>query len=115
MSGEKQRLIKLLGTMSLQHLQSLLDYAEFLLQKSSAESEPDEKLQPLDHCRPEDENVVNAIKRLRTRYFMLNTDILFNETSTLMGQFIIHGREAEAVIDDLETLFDEHFQNYLQS
>lgn len=115
MSSEKKRLIKLLATMSLQHQRSLLDYAEFLLHKSSADTEPEERLQPLDQSRPENENVVNAIKRLRVCYFMLNTDVLLNETSILMGQFIMQGREAEAVIDDLETLFDDHYQKYLQS
>jgi len=45
----------------------------------------------------------------------LNTDVLLNETSSLMTQHIVQGRDAVEVIDDLETLFDQHYQNYLQS
>ncbi len=115
MSKAKQRLSKLLEDMDPEQQQSLLDYAEFLLHKSSDTETSQAKQQPLEQPRPQDENVVAAIKRLRASYFMLNTDDLLNETSTLMAQFMIKGREANAVIDDLENLFDNHYQKYLQS
>lgn len=100
-----------------QQRNSLLDYARYLSHQSEGVLDDDkteqEKLQPLATSRPENENIVNAIKRLRASFFMLNTDDLLNETSTLMGQFMIHGRQADEVIDDLEKLFDNHYQNYL--
>jgi len=117
-SNELQRLTNLLEGMSLQQKRSLLDYAEFLKQKSSAIEqvpEPEEKLQPQHTLRPENENIINAIKRLRATYHMLNTDSLLNETSSLMTQHIVHGREASDVIDELEILFDYHFNKYLES
>ncbi len=115
MGKATQRLSKLLQAMSPEQQQSLLDYAEFLLHKSAADESPQQKHQPLEHPRPQDENVVAAIKRLRASYFMLNTDDLLNETSALMAQFMIQGREADAVIEELEDLFDNHYQKYLQS
>ncbi len=104
--------------MSREHKRSLVDFAEFLKQKSRQSEqnfESQEKLQPLKQPRPDEENIINAIKRLRASFFMLNTDTLLDETSSLMTQHIVHGREAVEVIDDLETLFDQHYQNYLQS
>lgn len=117
MSSERQRLVKLFDGMSEQHRKSLLDYAQYLNQQSSAASEDNEqeKHSPLESPRPENENVVNAIKRLRTRYFMLNTDGLLNESSALMAQFMMQGREAQEVIDDLEKVFENHYQKYLQT
>ena len=118
MSNELQRLTRLMEGMSHEHKRSLVDYAEFLKQKTqqlTQNVDPQEKLQPLPHPRPEGENIINAIKRLRATYHMLNTDSLLDETSSLMTQHIVHGRAAIDVIDDLETLFEQHFQKYLQS
>ncbi len=118
MSNELQRLTRLLDGMSKENKRSLIDYAEFLKQRSvqgEQSLEPPQKLQPVDNPRPDKENIINAIKRLRATYFMLNTDGLLNETSSLMTQHIVHGRDAVEVIDDLEVLFEQHYQNYLQS
>ncbi len=118
MSNELQRLTQLLNGMSPEHKQSLIDYAEFLKQKSKQDvqqQEPQEKLQPNASSRPDEENIINAIKRLRASYFMLNTDGLLNETSSLMTQHIVHGRAAIEVIDELEILFEQHYQHYVQS
>lgn len=118
MGSEKQRLIKLFEEMNDQRRTSLLDYALYLSQQPS--KMPDdvlkeqEKSQPLKTPRPDNENIVNAIKRLRASFFMLNTDGLLNETSALMGQFMVQGRAAEEVIDDLEIMFNSHYQIYLK-
>lgn len=118
MVSDKRRLVKLFDGMNDQYKNSLLDYASYLAQQSSKSpadiSEEQEKLQPLETTRPDNENIVNAIKRLRASFFMLNTDDLLNETSALMGQFMIHGREAEEVIDELEEVFQKHYQSYLK-
>lgn len=117
MSVNRQRLLDLFKSMTPQQQQSLLDYAAFLLQQESSADrlETQEKLQPLATERPENENVVNAIKRLRVSYFMLNTDDLLNASSTLMAEFMLQGREAAEVIDDLEQLFENHYKTYLES
>ncbi len=122
MSLQSRQIAGLFQKLSAESQQSLLDFGEFLLQRESADETSGEpavdagqKHQPLHHPRPDDENIINAIKRMRATYFMLNTDELLNETSSLMTQHIVHGREASAVIDDLEALFESHYQKYLQS
>ncbi len=117
MSAQRRRLLELFNSMDQQQQQSLLDYAAFVHHQSSLDkdSNTQEKLVPLKTERPDNENVVNAIKRLRKAYFMLNTDNLLNESSTLMAEFMLQGREADAVIDDLEQLFEKHYKQYLES
>jgi len=117
---QSKKLIAIFDTLSTDSQQSVLDYAEFLSQRdcaiqSSVPDEPDQKQQPVHKPRPENENIINAIKRMRATYFMLNTDELLNSTSALMTQHIVHGRAADEVIDELEALFESHYQKYLQS
>ena len=117
MSNESRRLVKYFNEMNEQQKNSLLDYARYLGQQNStgSPSAEQQKHKPLESPRPENENVVNAIKRLRASYFMLNTDVLLNESSALMAQFMIQGRDAKEVIDDLEILFENQYQKYRQT
>jgi hypothetical protein len=117
MSASSKRLVDLFKAMSEQQQQSLLDYASFLHHQSmqAGEESKQEKLKPLVQPKPDNENVVNAIKRLRSCYFMLNTNDLLNESSTLMAQFMLQGREADEVIIDLEQVFENHYEKYLES
>jgi hypothetical protein len=113
----KQQLLNCFDQLDEPGQNSLLDFAQFLLQKSepdTAEVVP-QKQQPIPHPRPQDEKVISAIKRLRASYFMLDTDGLLNQTSSLMTQFMMQGRPANEVIDDLEQLFNDHYQKYLES
>ena len=116
--NDKQQLLKLWETLSPEARSSLLDFTEYLAHKSVMKpveggSLTLEKKQPVNIPRPEAENVINALKRLRTSYFMLNADGLLNEASSLLTQFMVHGRDSVSVIDDLETLFELHFRKYL--
>jgi hypothetical protein len=115
---EKQKLVQLFEGLDQQGRDSLMDYADFLfnkLQQNAPAKEQNIKHQPLDHPRPEEESVLAAIKRLRASYFMIDTDGMINQTSSLVTQFMLQGRPANEVIDDLEQLFNEHYQNYLDS
>ena len=118
MAATNKRLLELIKGMDEQQQRSLMDYAEFLHQKSPDSDvlpQSNEKLSPLDLARPEGENVMIAIKRLRACYFMINTDAMLNETTSLMTQYMMQGRDAVEVIDELEALFNQHYQDYLQS
>lgn len=119
-NGQSKKFIAIFNKLSADSQQSVQDFAEFLSQRDCAKqpsvpAEPDQKQQPLHQPRPENENIINAIKRMRATYFMLNTDELLNSTSALMTQHIVHGRAADEVIDELEALFESHYQKYLQS
>ncbi len=89
--------------------QALLEYAEFLVARHG---DTLETATPLDIPRPDKETVVKAIKRLSATYPMLDRAKMLNETSVLVTQHVMHGRDAVAVIDELEILFRRHFEQY---
>jgi Ca2+-binding EF-hand superfamily protein len=111
-NSAEQRLRKLFRELSGEDQKTLLDFAEFLAGRAVSEEGvlPD----PLEIPRPESESVVKAIRRLSEAYFMLDKDHMINETSALMAQHIMQGRDAAEVIDDLEQVFARHYQNKLE-
>lgn len=113
LSDEKRKLLKLYAALNEQDKISLLAFAEFLLQRAEPDTEtggqaplPEPRLIP----RPEEESVVAAIKRLSESYHMLERSALLTETSSLMTAHVMHGRTADEVIDDLEALFQRHYE-----
>lgn len=100
-------------SLSAEAQQSLMDFAEFLSQRDG--NMPAEKLQKLDISRPADESVVAALKRLNLCYPMIERKLVFHEASSLMTEHIMQGRDATEVIDELEQLFENHYQEYLQT
>ena len=98
----------------------LLEFAEFLLLRHGSDgaeespSAPAAKIPaPLDIPRPAEESVVKAVKRLRATYPMLDAKKLLNETSALMTQHVMQGREQIEVIEELEILFRTHYEKLL--
>ena len=91
--------------------QTLLQFAEFLEQKADDNiiGQPEEIPKPVLQERPAEETVVGAIKRLTAGYPMLEKEKLFNETSVLMTKHIMQGHEAHLVINELEVLFQRHY------
>lgn len=45
---------------------------------------------------------------------MLEKEILFHQTSSLMTQHIMQGRDPKEVIDELEEIFKKQYENYLR-
>lgn len=87
---------------------TLLRFAEYLAQDSSGETPG--QAEPLDLPRPAEETVVAAIRRLTATYPMIDKDRLLHQTSGLMTQHVMQGRAAADVIDELEQLFERHYQ-----
>lgn len=86
---------------------TVLAFAEFLTQRA----EPVREMPPpVDIPRPDQESVVKAIKRLAATYPMLDRAKMLNETSILMTQHVMQGRDAVEVIDELEILFRRHYE-----
>ena len=92
--------------------QQLLDYAEFLSSRYS--NEVNEIDVPNDIPRPEKESVVVAVKRLTATYPMVNKDKLLDQTASLVSQNMLQGRDAVAVIDELETIFSQHYEKLVE-
>lgn len=116
-SKTQRQLIKLFSKLDKNRQQQLLDFAEFLVEKSSTVTGEDTEAaeKPVLIPRPEDESVIAAIKRLSKSYSMLNKDDMLHETSDLMTSHVLKGRPAEEVIDELEILFVTHYEKQYTS
>jgi len=96
---------------------SLLTFAEFLLSRSGAmpvrvAAPPPEPIvisEPEPIPRPEQESVVRAVKRLAQTYPMLDKGKMLSDTSALVMQHVIQGRDANEVIDELEVVFERYY------
>jgi hypothetical protein len=96
---------------------SLLSFAEFLLSRSEAvptrtpvpPPEPVIIPEPQPIPRPEQESVVRAVKRLAQTYPMLDKSKMLTDTSSLVMQHVIQGRDANEVIDELEVVFERYY------
>ena len=107
------REIKLLfPQLEVEQQQSVVDYATFLLQRYKIKNTRDRDLEPKSIERPQKESVIAAIKRLKKSYYMLDTDIILDETSVLMAQHVMKGREASDVIDELQSIFHRQYEQY---
>ncbi len=113
----EKRLAEIVQRLPAAQAQALLEFAEFLLIRHGAVAMEEKESattpeipSPLDIPRPNEETVVKAIKRLRTTYPMLEARKLLNQTSELMTQHIVQGREAGEVIEELEILFRAHYE-----
>lgn len=112
----ERKLLKHFAQLTKDQQQTLLQFAEFLVQKKhDAGIQDDEIPEPVLQERPETETVVGAIKRLSASYPMLDKDKLFNETSVLMTKHVMQGHEADQVIDELELVFARHYQELVKS
>lgn len=96
--------------------QSLLDFAEFLQAKSSSSSEsPAQVGKQIPNLiqAQEGESVIAAVKRLSASYPMLDKSRLLNDTSVLVTEHTLSGRERDEVIAELELVFKRHYQSYI--
>ncbi len=116
--ADQRQLLKHYVRLDPEQRATLMAFAEFLASREPARSSdeaaaapaPPEPPAPIP--RPDRESVVGAIKRLSKTYPMLDRAALLDETSALMSAHIMQGREASSVIDDLESLFRNHYENY---
>jgi hypothetical protein len=113
-SAEK-KLLALFGQLDSSGQETLLAFAEFLVERGKAEQHVQESISEPDLIpRPENESVVAAIKRLSASYPMLDTPQLLNETSALMTKHVMQGMSANEVIDELEALFSRFYNEMVE-
>lgn len=122
---QKDAFLTLLDKLPAADLAAVSSFAEFLLSRSGqlplvppheppAPPVPLEIPDPDDIPRPDDERVVAAVKRLSKTYFMLDKKQMLSATSELVTQHVLQGRDAVEVIDELEGLFREQYQQLKQ-
>ena len=105
-SKTEHRLQEIFKRLAKDDQKTLLDFAEFLVARIPPELISKPNLLP----RPAEESVIAAIKRLSQSYPMLDKSDMFGKTSALMTQHLMQGRSAIEVIDELETLFSQHYE-----
>ena len=113
MKNRKRQLDKLMSQLGNEHQQAVIDYAAFLVHQYKTKTPVKAGLKPKDIIRPERESVIAAIKRLKKTFYMLDTDLLLDETSSMMGQHMLRGREAPIVINELQSMFQAKYEEYL--
>lgn len=115
---QQDKLIGVLESLSPADQTAVLSFAEFLLSRApTAKAAPAVAVdipEPELGARPQDEKVVAAIKRLSKVYYMLDKSKMLGVTSELVTQHILQGREAVAVIDELEQVFADHYRQLKQ-
>lgn len=116
MSDLEEHLLNLFRDLPAADQASLLAFAEFLRSRAGvvpqarvAPVAPEPVPEPVAIPRPEDESVVRAVKRLAKTYPMLDKSKMLNDTSALVMQHVIQGRDAIEVIDELEIVFQRHY------
>ena len=124
----ERKLCKLYSSLNDNDRLTLMKFAEFLFaesvvsqdEKSEDEGEgisddtslavstpfPEPKIIPA----PENENVIKAIRRIAKMYYMVDKNKMFDTTSTLMTEHLIHGRPAQEIVADVEKSFKQEYE-----
>ncbi|VAW50297.1 hypothetical protein MNBD_GAMMA06-653 [hydrothermal vent metagenome] len=105
-------LVELYEAMDDERKRSLCDFSDFLYAKADPISK--EIPVPEDIVRPETETVVGAVKRLKTKYHMVESMSVFSAASALMTDHMVKGRDVIEVIDEMEVLFDDAYDELVQ-
>ncbi|VAW54001.1 hypothetical protein MNBD_GAMMA05-1633 [hydrothermal vent metagenome] len=95
-----------------QRKQSLSDFVDFLYAQADPISK--EVPQPENISRPETETVVGAIKRLKLTYPMIGSMKVFSAASSLMTEHMVNGRNVIEIIDEMEVLFVNAYDEMLE-
>ena len=108
MDKEEKQLLEAYQSLDKEVQKSLMDYADFLVSRYGKDKK--QLSEPAHIEAPENESVVAAIKRLSASYSMLDKGKMLHETSALMAEHVMQGREAAEVICDLERMFQKYYE-----
>lgn len=128
----EKRLLETFRALNEQDRQSLSAFAAFLADRAASASGTDinapggaapadsapltaAPVEPVFEPGPSNESVVAAIRRLSKIYSMLDKSTMLTETSELMTAHVMRGRAADAVIADLEALFEQRYRAMLEA
>lgn len=112
MKNRDRKLLQLFNALAHQEQEMLMAFAEFLNSRSTDNITAQPLQPPLEIPRPNKETVVEAIKRLSATYPMLDKSKMLTETSELVSQHMLKGRDIVEVIDEMEQIFRRHYEKY---
>lgn len=113
MKRDEKDLLKHFRALPPEQQETLVAFAEFLATRAAAEA-PRAVGAPEPIPRPDEERVVQAIKRLRLTYPMIDHSSMLHELSDYMTQHLVMGKPATEVIDELEAVFRRHYEQLRQ-
>lgn len=127
MTSDEKKLLYYYSVLGDEHRGLVMEFIEFLgskypnaslsgnlpEQSSELADEQVKIIEPELTPRPESESVIAAIKRLSKGYPMLNKGKLFDKTSNLMTAHIMQGRDVVEVIDEIQLVFEGHYEEYV--
>jgi hypothetical protein len=111
-----KRLQNLFRQLTEKDQESLLSFAEFLQARASSQAVTLVRSLPVPKTipRPSEESIIAAIKRLSQCYYMLDKSKMLHETADLVTQHCLQGQELQGVIDRLEQVFSQHYDNFVR-
>lgn len=112
MSSDDTKLQRLFGELTDDDRITVLSFVEYLHNRQQRVVVALPLQLPLEIPRIADESVPAALKRLRQTYPMLDASDLLAEASDLLSQYLMLGRAAPDVIDEMESLFLRHYHHY---
>jgi len=115
-TSSAKRLQNLFRQLTEQDQESLLSFAEFLQARASTQAATVVRSLPVPKNipRPPEESIIAAIKRLSQCYYMLDKSKMLHETADLVTQHCLQGQELQGVIDSLEQVFSQHYDNFVR-
>jgi hypothetical protein len=109
MNSRDKKLLALFAKLEEHQQATLMDFAGFLASRPPAGD--NSVLKPRPMSRPENETVVQAIRRLTRTFPMLERHKLMNDTSRCLAEYALRGRPAAEVIIELEMVFAQHYRS----
>lgn len=114
---QEKQLLDYFSSLNPSNKDSLLAFAEFLSKRVPINEGGNEaigripKSKPVTIPRPEAESIIKAIKRLTATYPMVEKEQFLHSISDLMTAHMMKGKNSDSVIDELESLFLNAYQN----
>ena len=112
MKTAEERLLARFRRLNESDRETVLALAEFLAGRAGIEEVENSNAEPLPLERPDRETVVEAMRRLRSTYPMIEAQALLHRAAGLLAEHTLQGRDAAAVIDDLEATFAAHYERF---
>lgn len=119
MTPQQQQLLDLFAKLSADDARTLIKFAAFLadapqaLNLSPGETTVADIPKPNLIPRPEQERVVDAIKRLSESYPMLDKKKLLSQTAGSVAEHVMGGKPAKVVIDEIENSFRRAYELFV--
>lgn len=108
MKRDEKDLLKHFRALPPEQQETVIAFAEFLSGRVAETPRIIGEPQPIP--RPAEEKVVQAIKRLRLTYPMLDHGKMLHELSDHMSRHLMMGKPAAETIDEIEALFRRHYE-----